>query len=89
MGGISEKDRSRWSRNAARLTDRPSTVIEKVIFDVRFGLREEAPKHKRPFKTTYLLSEGEIRGLQEMLGTLNTSLLSLQETGKEPNLFAV
>ena len=63
-------------------------IDEKIAFDVSPDPRE-APKQRRPLKTTYLLSEGEIRGLQGMLETLNTSLLSLQETGRGRSLFPI
>ena len=69
------------------------TVIQEIAFDDSLGI--QAPKQRRTFKTTplwlttSLLSEGEIRGLMEMLGTLNTSLLNLQETGREPTLFPI
>ena len=60
-----------------------------MVFDVSLGHNEVQAtfQNNAAAVTTYLLSEGEIRGLQEMLGTLNTSLLSLQETGRRPNLF--
>ena len=59
-----------------------------MVFDVGLGHKEvQATFQNNAAVTTSLLSEGEIRGLQEMLGTLNTSLLSLQETGRRPNLF--
>ena len=61
-----------------------------MVFDVSLGHKEvQATFQNNAAVTTSLLSEGEIRGLMEMLGTLNSSLLSLQETGRNPIMFLI